>query len=208
MKTIVSLVVIASLSGCATYNEQQAKNAEARVQSVCDAAGADPRLAAVRPKIPTRPDDASLQQLSDGALPSDAERAAIADILPAYESCWNDSAMFFDVHGAPGTGNLYRSMIQDQKTLLAGLWNRQINYGTFNTARARLVNVTRAQAQAIQDRAASVAQAMQAQSAQNALILLSLQPRLQQPAAQPYQMQAPVRTNCRTAFGQTNCVTQ
>lgn len=208
MRLLVACAIIASLAGCSTVNRLQAANAESKTEVLCKAAKADPRLMPIHSKIPLDPDNATIEQLSDPSVPNAAERQAISDMVPVFSQCWSSRAAVLDEFGSPGVSNVFRSMINDQKTLMAGLWNGQINYGTFNTARAKIAANASSHAIALEQRNAEAVNAAQAQASQNALMFLSLQPRVQTTAPQPYQMTTPSYTNCdRTTTG-VNCVTR
>jgi hypothetical protein len=195
---VIPLVV---LSGCAQMQLQQAKEAASSRNAVCEAAGQDPRLDAIRAQIPVDARKATLEQLNDDRLATPEQKPAISSIQEVFARCEDLTNQYFAQYGAQGSNVVYQQYTQDTKLLESGLWAGKINFGQFNTARLKLDEQARVSISALERHAADQARAEQMQRSQNAAILA------------PYFLQASqprptYNTNC-TSFGNSvNCTTR
>jgi hypothetical protein len=224
---ILCLVAIsaATLSGCVTPGgqQQQAKRPNASddpSQSCHLNLTMDKRFELIQPKIAIRerPENASLDMLSDKSYPTAEERQVLSAWKSARDACTALGASFRAQYAPLDFQATLNANLTRLNELIARLYGGDITYGEFNRTRAEnaarnaqaMAGVAQrerdanaaAAAQEEQNRRAAVGMALQNMQAQQAI---QQQTQIQQ--QQMLQMNRPRTTNCQRIGTQMNCTT-
>lgn len=227
-KSIQGLFLLAAtavtLAGCVTPGgQQQARRPTANddpSQSCFLNLTMDKRFELIQSKIAIRerPENASLEMLSNKAYPTPEERQVLSDWKEARDACSALGASFRAQYAPLDfQANLNTNLIR-VNALIAQLYGGEMTYGEFNRARAE--NAGRS-AQAIaavaqRERDANAAAAAQEEQNRRAAVGMALQNMQTQQAIQQQnqiqqqqmlQMNRPRTTNCQRIGTQMNCTT-
>jgi hypothetical protein len=131
LPSVILAAVILVLSGCIPEQQRQVVNENA---SCMEAAYNSPEAAPLRAHQPFYPTDATLAQLVDRSLASEAEIASLTAVHPRLRACQIEFLSRLD-RVAPTLSSLFARDYRDTDNDLVLLIDRKINWGEFTRRR-------------------------------------------------------------------------
>jgi len=174
MRLVFLFISFLALAGCADMAQQralqQAQEARSQVDAVCERIATNPESAPLFTSVPVYPSKATIKQLADTTRPTDQQKAIIAKIDEYKAPCVAAEENYLQQY-APSVAPIFTKLQQDIKLLWAHLLSGEINFGRFNSERARISAAASAAAQSSESARVAQAQQMQMQRYQNYLQL-------------------------------------
>lgn len=143
MRTLILIFSILVLSGCAHY---QIQKAQLSTTAICNNNAAMPELAPIRDQVPSDALKATIGQLADMRRPTAAQKLVIEHIEEYSEPCHTATMNYFNTY-APAAAPIYVQLSQNVKLLWARLLVGKINFGQFNSERAKISAAALSEAQ-------------------------------------------------------------